>query len=140
MPEQAQGLRLQVTYTDLNGKPVSIDHLRQGTDFTAHISVENTGTKDLTHLALTHILPTGWEIFNERLNGTASQPACTYQDIRDDRVLTYFDLKRGERKQFALRLQATYAGVFILPAVQCEAMYDTRIQARTRAGRIEVNP
>ena len=102
--------------------------------------MENTGTKDLTHLALTHILPTGWEIFNERLNGTASQPACTYQDIRDDRVLTYFDLKRGERKQFALRLQATYAGVFILPAVQCEAMYDTRIQARTRAGRIEVNP
>lgn len=140
LPEQAQGLRLQVTYTDLNGKPVSIDHLRQGTDFTAHISVENTGTKDLTHLALTHILPTGWEIFNERLHGTASQPACTYQDIRDDRVLTYFDLKRGERKQFALRLQATYAGVFILPAVQCEAMYDTRIQARTRAGRIEVNP
>ena len=140
LPEQAQGLRLQVTYTDLNGKPVSIDHLRQGTDFTAHISVENTGTKDLTHLALTHILPTGWEIFNERLHGTASQPTCTYQDIRDDRVLTYFDLKRGERKQFALRLQATYAGVFILPAVQCEAMYDTRIQARTRAGRIEVNP
>ena len=102
--------------------------------------MENTSPKDVTHLALMHILPTGWEIFNERMTGTATPAAYTYQDIRDDRVLTYFDLKRGERKQFTLRLQATYAGTFILPAVQCEAMYDTHIQARTRAGRIEVTP
>ena len=140
LQEVSQGIRLQVTYTDMNGKPFSVDNLRQGTDFTAHISVENTSPKDVTHLALTHILPTGWEIFNERMTGTATPATYTYQDIRDDRVLTYFDLKRGERKQFTLRLQATYAGTFILPAVQCEAMYDTTIQARTRAGRIEVTP
>ena len=58
--------------------------------------------------------------------------------MRDDRVLTYFDLKRGDSKQFAIRLQATYAGSFILPAVQCEAMYNTAVQARTRAGKTTV--
>ena len=63
----------------------------------------------------------------------------TYQDIRDDRVLTYFDLKRGETQAFTIRLQATYAGEFILPAVQCEAMYDTNVQARSKAGRTTVS-
>ena len=63
----------------------------------------------------------------------------SYQDIRDDRVLTYFNLRRGETKVFTIRLQATYAGNFILPAVQCEAMYDATVQARSKAGRTTVS-
>ena len=106
----------------------------------ATVTVENTSAKDLTQLALTHILPAGWEIFNGHPGGTQANANAAYQDVRDDRVLTYFDLKRGERKQFAVRLQATYVGQFILPALQCEAMYDTAIQARTRAGRTTVTP
>lgn len=140
LPEQARGIRLQVAYTDMNGKPLSVNALRQGTDFMATVTVENTSAKDLAHLALTHILPAGWEIFNERLDDTQANANYAYQDVRDDRVLTYFDLKRGERKPFVVRLQATYAGQFILPALQCEAMYDTAIQARTRAGRTTVTP
>ena len=62
-----------------------------------------------------------------------------YLDIRDDRVLTYFNLRRGETKVFTVRLQATYAGNFILPAVQCEAMYDVNVQARSKAGRTTVS-
>ena len=62
-----------------------------------------------------------------------------YLDIRDDRVLTYFNLRRGETKVFTVKLQATYAGNFILPAVQCEAMYDVNVQARSKAGRTTVS-
>ena len=138
-PAQANGLRIDVAYTDMGGKPLSVSNLPQGTDFTAVITVENPGTSALTNLALTHMLPSGWEIFNERLSGTQATGNYAYQDLRDDRILTYFDLKGGERKQFAIRLQATYAGQFILPAVQCEAMYDTHVQARTRAGRVIVS-
>ena len=61
------------------------------------------------------------------------------RNIRDDRVLTYFNLRRGETKVFTVRLQATYAGNFILPAVQCEAMYDVNVQARSKAGRTTVS-
>ena len=68
----------------------------------------------------------------------AAATTYTYRDIRDDRVLTYFDLKRGETKVFRVRLQASYAGVFVLPAVQCGAMYDNNVQARTRAARVTV--
>ena len=138
-PAQANGLQLNVTYTDMNGKPLSVTNLQQGTDFIAVVTVANVSTSDIVNLALTHILPSGWEIFNERLNAKPTAESYTYQDLRDDRILTYFNLKKGERKQFNVRLQATYAGHFILPAIQCEAMYDTHIQARTHAGKVIVN-
>ena len=139
-PAMAQGLKLNVTYTDLSGRPLPTDKIRQGTDFQAIISIVNTTPSDVSNLALTHILPSGWEVFNASTGGnTPAQASYTYRDIRDDRILTYFDLKQNERKQFVIRLQATYQGQFILPAIQCEAMYDTGIQARTQAGKTVVS-
>ncbi len=135
LPVMANNIRMDVRYADLNGTPISIENLKQGTDFMAVVAVSNiSGTSTYTHLALTHILPSGWEIYNEQTNAN-----YTYRDIRDDRVLTYFDLRRGETKVFTVRLQATYIGDFILPAVQCEAMYDGTVQARSKAGRVTVS-
>lgn len=136
---QSQNLRIDVRYTDLNGSPIEIERMRQGADFQAIVSVANISeSSSYTNLALTHLIPSGWEIFNERLTGQHSSSNYSYQDIRDDRVLTYFDLRVGESKTFTIRLQATYAGDFVLPALQCEAMYDLQAQARTRAGRVIV--
>ena len=141
LPAINDNLRMDIRYANLNGTLLPVNDIRQGTDFMAVVSISNiSGTSDYTNLALTHIIPSGWEIYNERM-AFPENPAnkYTYQDIRDDRVLTYFDLKRGETKAFTIRLQATYAGEFILPAVQCEAMYDTNIQARSKAGRTTVS-
>lgn len=141
LPAMSNNLRIDVKYTDLGGSPISVANVRQGTDFMAVVTIGNiSGTSDYSNLALTHIIPSGWEIYNERMvvpGGTATRN-YTYQDIRDDRVLTYFDLERGESKIFTVRLQATYAGNFVLPAIQCEAMYDANAQARTKAGRTTV--
>ena len=142
LPAISNNLRLDVKYTDMNGATISIDDIKQGTDFMAVITVGNiSGTTAYSNLALTHILPSGWEIYNDRLMIPEATPTreYTYQDIRDDRVLTYFDLRRSELKKFTIRLQATYAGNFILPAIQCEAMYDGSAQARTKAGRTTVS-
>lgn len=151
LPAMGENLRMDIRYTDMSGNPISVDNIQQGTDFTAIVTVSNiSGTSDYTNLALTHILPSGWEMYNERMltpeteTGTGSTTGnstakYTYQDIRDDRVLTYFNLLRGESKTFTLRLQAAYAGNFILPAVQCEAMYDATVQARSKAGRTTVS-
>ena len=145
LPEVAQNLRLEVTYTDLAGAAIKVERLQQGTDLIAVVKVTNTSAlADYTDMALTQIMPSGWEIYNERLimpedtEAGAAATSYTYRDIRDDRVLTYFDLKRGETKVFRVRLQASYAGAFVLPAVRCAAMYDVGVQARTRAGRVTV--
>ena len=152
LPAISDNLRMDIRYASMDGKPMSVNDIRQGTDFTAIVSISNTsGTTDYTNLALTHIIPSGWEVYNERMTVPEAEPQettdssgnvsgqYTYQDIRDDRVLTYFNLRRGETKIFTIRLQATYAGNFILPSVQCEAMYDVNVQARSKAGRTTVS-
>jgi len=110
------------------------------------------------------ILPGGWEIRNDRLegldtNGDRTNDAATargaywwvpaalrnsglrtaeYVDIRDDRVQRYFGLRAGESIFFETRLNAAYLGRYYLPGASIEAMYDATKQARLRGQWIEV--
>lgn len=144
LPPTSHNLRMEVSYTNMAGATIDIRRIKQGTDFLARVTVGNiSGASHYTNLALTHIVPSGWEIYNERMidptaGATDTQSGYTYRDIRDDRILTYFDLNAGQVKLFTIRLQATYAGTFVLPAVQCQAMYNGGVQARTQASRVVV--
>ncbi|MGQ8337710.1 alpha-2-macroglobulin family protein [Sunxiuqinia sp. A32] len=127
-------LRMNLRYTDMQGQLIDPTLIKQGTDFVAELSINNPGQKGVyKEMALTSIFPSGWEIINTRLNDVESSlksDAFDYQDIRDDRVYTYFDLKPLEKKTFRILLNASYEGKFYLPSVNCEAMYDNRINAR----------
>ncbi|NMA73398.1 MAG: alpha-2-macroglobulin [Bacteroidales bacterium] len=143
LPSVAKNIQLEVKYTDMNGKSIVPDILAQGTEFYVNLRVSNISSRlDLRHLALSYILPSGWELFNTRMYDSdadlAKTSTYTYQDIRDDRVLTYFDLPKNTHKIFRFRLQAAYKGSYILPAVQCEGMYDLNTFARTTASKVEV--
>ena len=66
-------------------------------------------------MALTTIFPSGWEIQNARMDVVAEQYQSDkpdYQDYRDDRVYTYFDIKSGASKTFTFLINASYAGEF----------------------------
>ena len=87
-------------------------------------------------MVLNTIFPSGWEIMNKRLNDIPEDKNSTfeYQDIRDDRVYTYFDLDMNQQKTFVFYLNASYTGQFYQPPVNCEAMYDVSIRAQ-KSGR-----
>ncbi|MGK7396239.1 MAG: alpha-2-macroglobulin family protein [Candidatus Cyclobacteriaceae bacterium M3_2C_046] len=136
-PEPAayeNNLKLQVIYKNMDDELIEPAALAQGTNFMVEVTVSNPGLRgDYQELALTQIFPSGWEIINTRLDQAGNyylkdQPE--YQDIRDDRVLTYFDLPASQRKTFRILLNANYGGKFYLPAITCEAMYDQAISAR----------
>jgi len=139
---QENGLRLQINYKGTDGESIDPESVLQGTDFLAEVTVYNPGTQgDIQQIALTHIIPSGWEIINTRLQGTTQfyqQSSYEYQDIRDDRVYTYFDLSAGERKTFTVVLNAAYAGRFYQPGIYCEAMYDNTLNARSVGNWVEV--
>jgi uncharacterized protein YfaS (alpha-2-macroglobulin family) len=61
-----------------------------------------------------------------------------YQDIRDDRVYTYFGLKAGETKTVEVTVNASYLGKYYLPMVAVEAMYDASLNARVRGQWVQV--
>lgn len=137
-----EGINLHVKYVDLNGKDIDVSSLKQGTEFYASVVVQNVSGEYLTDLTLNQIFASGWEIFNERLfNSNSSQSSSlNYQDIRDDRVYTYFNLNNGYSGAFRVRLQAAYCGRFYLPAVSCSAMYKPEAQSTTLGRWVEVIP
>ncbi len=143
----SSNLSLGIRFTDLKGQVIDAAKVKQGTDFVAEITVKrNTGfTFDFNELALTQIFPSGWEITNARMDGISNvtNSPMDYQDVRDDRVMTYFDLPRASGNQadtrvYRVQLNAAYAGRYFLPAMACEAMYDNRIQASVPGKWVEV--
>lgn len=135
-------LTMNVRYTDRDGADMDPGMIRQGTDFIAEVTLKNTGNiGTYERMALAQLFPSGWEIINTRFNDGESglrSSASTYQDIRDDRVLTHFDLRQQETVTYRVLLNASYIGRYFLPAVSAEAMYDNRIQALSRGRWVEV--
>ncbi len=131
--ESNKGLEMTLKYVDMLGKEIDSKKIKQGTDFKVQVTVKNIGLMNYNELAIHHVFPAGWEIHNARLTGaTTGGDEPEYQDIRDDRVYTFFDLRKNESKTFHILLNASYLGKYYLPAVSVEAMYDKAIHARKR--------
>jgi alpha-2-macroglobulin len=138
----AEGLSIDVKYLDNSGLPLDVSKIEQGTDFVAVVTVGNTGVRgEYRELALSQIFPSGWEIRNERMeegvNRVQTDP-FNYQDIRDDRVFTYFSIAPQRTRTYRVRLNAAYTGRFYMPGFSAEAMYDASINARNVGQWVEV--
>ncbi len=139
--EQAvnRNLIVKVDYTDSRGNRIAVNSLPQGTNFKATVTVTNPGGHGhYRDMALTQLLPSGWEIINTRLDGSRSSSPATYTDIRDDRVMQYFDLPAGKSITFEVLLNATYQGRYYLPAITAAAMYDISVYASILGRWVEV--
>jgi len=135
----SKDLKMSVRYTDMNGAEINPSRIVQGTDFKVEVTMSNPGTKGyLQEMTLNQIFPSGWEIHNTRLYGEVEASNARYQDIRDDRVYSYYDLYAKASKTFVIQLNATYLGKFYLPTVYSEAMYDNMINARVPGQWVEV--
>ncbi|MCW5520916.1 hypothetical protein J1N09_13790 [Aureitalea sp. L0-47] len=137
---EQRNLAVKTQYLDGEGKTMDVSQLRQTTEINLKIAVTNTSNDYVDNLALTQILPSGWEILNTsftELGGGASGSA-RYTDIRDDRVNYYFDLKRRSTKTFTVKVNASYLGNYYLPGTQVEAMYDNTYYARNKGQWVTV--
>jgi len=145
IPKQGQekssssNLKMNVWYEDLDGKRLDPSKIEQGTEFMAIVKLKNPSKYKYNEMALNQIFPSGWEVYNTRLfGGRTSGNKVRYQDIRDDRVLSYYDLKPYEETLIKVQLHATYKGKFYLPGIQSDAMYDHTIQAQEKGKWVEV--
>lgn len=143
--EGEKNISMIVSYKTMDGDGLDVSKLKQGTNFMAEVVIKNPGLKGLyKDLALTQLFPSGWEIINTRLEGTDDTAAGgnkpEYTDIRDDRVMNYFDLKPNNQIVIRVLLNASYQGRYYMPATSVEAMYDNSIYAH-KAGRwVDVLP
>jgi uncharacterized protein YfaS (alpha-2-macroglobulin family) len=139
-------LLMDVSYTGMNGLDLDPLKITQGTDFIAVVRISNPGLRgEYRELALTQIFPSGWEIRNQRMmagpiDGDAKSDYYDYQDIRDDRALTYFYIQPNSSRTYRIQLHAAYTGHFYMPAVYCETMYDNTVNARKAGAWVDVVP
>jgi uncharacterized protein YfaS (alpha-2-macroglobulin family) len=145
----ANGITLEVKYTDSRGGALDVSSLTKGDNITSIVTVRNPTPKIMRNLSLAQIFPSGWEILSTRFmnddvftgesRGDYPQGGISYQDIRDDRVYSYIDyLGAGRSVTVRLNLAATYGGKFYLPPVWCEAMYDFSTRANSEGTLVEV--
>ncbi|MCL1939763.1 MAG: MG2 domain-containing protein [Desulfovibrionaceae bacterium] len=106
-------------------------------------------------LALSDLLPGGMEIENARLKGNAasanndgaepdndreggaSGPDGMFIDIREDRLLVFFDQVRT-KTTYSYSLRAVSRGTYVLPPLAADAMYDPAFSAVTATGVLNV--
>ena len=138
---EARGISIQAELLDKQGNKVWDTamtlaepplKLQQGQDYDLNISVTNRGEQALKHVALSTLMPSGVEIGNAATDTKANnQAGLSHQDVRDDRVLSYFDLAAAETKTVKVKINAAFLGEFYFPAISSEAMYQPAIRARS---------
>lgn len=144
---ESSNLDVEVRWLDSSGVPLDPGQLAQGTSFWGHFRIKSTWERkqQIRNLALVQVMPSGWEIENLRLSAE-ELPAWMegfrvnredYMDIRDDRVLWFFDLNQ-ESLDFVVKVTAVVPGDYILPPTLAEGMYDNRFHAEVPGKSVTV--
>lgn len=136
-------LVMKINFINQNGSALDVNKISQGTDFLAKVTITNPGKRGhYENIALNQIFPSGWEILNARMTGGEGEYKSsyfTYQDVRDDRVYTYFNLNEGETVTYYIQLNAAYLGRYFMPGTFAAAMYDNNIAAGANGKLVEVS-
>jgi hypothetical protein len=141
LAHEDKGISMKIDYVGMDLKPIDQKNLKQGSDFMMIAKVTNNTFSEINNIALTEMVPSGWEIQNTRLfeaDYGIKESASDYRDFRDDRVNTYFSLTQGQTKTFVLILNAAYKGEFYQPSVWCEAMYTPNCYSRLPGNQVKV--
>lgn len=145
----SENLTLKRKFTDKDNNLLDPSLLKQGDLFYEVIEVSTPEDYTLENMALVQVLPSGWEIENERINpdkaGNKSKrnthvSTIEYIDIRDDRIMWFFNLSPREPMQFKVELRAVTAGKFTLPPTTVETMYSDRYIAREPGITVSIEP
>ncbi len=140
--EAQENLMSEVVFKTEGGNILDPSQIKQGTNFMMEVTIKNSGLSgNLSNVALLNYIPSGWEIHNARMDENEAflkNSSYTYQDIRDDKVMTYFDIRGNETKTFKFRLNASYQGSYYLPGINAEAMYDNTCFTRKKGSWIKV--
>lgn len=140
---EAEGLEIERTFLDRDGKPLAEASVAQGDLVVARIRVRSTAGR-VENLVVQNWLPAGFEVENPRLETSEQREwadanlPIAYVDVRDDRVLLFAELPDAAWRTGYALLRAVIPGRFRLPPVQVEAMYEPGLRATGPRGSFEV--
>jgi uncharacterized protein YfaS (alpha-2-macroglobulin family) len=143
LPEQASAMHIEILreLVDAAGQPVTQGKL--GETIFAKLTIRNLTKTDMPNLALTEMLPGGFEFAppgepHSLRPGLATRQGTDYIDVREDRALIYLGLRSEGSLTLQYALRPTCAGTFVVPPPYAEDMYEAKVRANGAAGKIIV--
>src|SRR5262249_23556997 len=137
-------LKVRREYFDRFGAPVNIGAVKQNDLLIVKLTLSSS-VNLLENVAITDLLPGGFEIENPRITETTNYAFITnasapeYLDIRDDRMNIYTSFRGGNRLQyFYYMVRAVTAGSFQLAPVVAEAMYNGEYYSASGQGKVRI--
>ena len=128
---ESNGIEIIREYFDMDGNRITSANI--GDIITVKISARTRGGTDVAeNVAITDLLPGGFIATTDSINGNAS-----YAMAREDRVLIFTDLTRAPR-EFTYTAQIGAAGIFAIPAITAQSMYNPSIRATGATGTFTV--
>jgi len=131
----AKGMEVSRVYLDARGEPVQ--SVRQGEEVTVKITARALKPR-IADCVISDLLPGGFEMVIPRGEEDALPSGVKYRDRREDRMLLFTDLTT-DTLIFTYRIRAVNRGMFTVPPVQAEAMYDQSSYGHGDSGSIEIH-
>ncbi len=141
LPEKASSTHIEVLreLVDAEGNPVTQSKL--GETLFAKLTIRNLTKTDIPNLAITEMLPGGFEFAppgepDSLRPGLRTRQGTDYIDVREDRALIYLGLKPEASLTLQYAYRPTCAGTFVVPPPYAEDMYDAKVRANGAIGNI----
>jgi hypothetical protein len=139
-----RNLQVRREFLDRNGNQVNVGTVRQNELLVVRVTL-NSSVDLLENVAVSDLLPAGFEIENPRLTEMTNYPFIKnaaqpeYMDIRDDRINFYTSFRKGKRQQvFYYTVRAVTVGTFRYAPIVAEAMYDGNYYSASGQATIRV--
>ncbi|EAI9961201.1 alpha-2-macroglobulin [Campylobacter coli] len=136
-------ISLDRAFYDEKGNKISPSEIGSGQTFYMRISVSlNEGANYVSNIALTQILPSGWEVSNTLLDDNTpsfiKNSSYDFIDVRDDKIMWFFGLNKNRTHHFYIKLNAITPGSYTLSGAYAEAMYDDTYRALSESEKVVV--
>jgi uncharacterized protein YfaS (alpha-2-macroglobulin family) len=125
-----KNLQIRREFLNRSGSPIGLSSIKQNDLIVIKLTL-NTSATPLEYVAISDLLPAGFEIENPRISATTeysfikNQTTPQYLDIRDDRINIYTNFYGGNKQQiFYYMVRAVTAGSYQYAPVVAEAMYN----------------
>lgn len=137
-------LRVRKAFFDRNGRQITNNQFQQNDLVVVRLTIQCSNDKYVENVALTDILPAGFEIENPRIselpnvNWASNRSRPAYMDVRDDRINYFMNVNRNIQ-YFYYVVRAVSPGTFQMGPVGADAMYNGEYHSYNGGGTITVS-
>ena len=145
LPDQPSSMHIEVVREIVDADGNAVTQSKLGETLFAKLTIRNLTKTEMPNLALTEMLPGGFEFAppgepDSLRPGLATRDGTDYIDVREDRALIYLGLGTEDSLTLQYAYRPTCAGTFVVPPPYAEDMYEAKVRANGAAGKIIILP